>query len=153
MNDSNGKLKERTLREANKLIPKYNVLKTAMDDIARACNKRRSTLYHHHKSKQSLGISSRCLTGLVISTHIMRDGYIPVYRLKIYISDVKDNSVNGARIIIDGSYRPGPRATVEQLTSSGDCQFLLGESISYFLGSEQNTVGNISATVIINYIK
>ena len=76
--------------------------------------------------------------------------YTPVCTLRVHISDAEGNSVDGARIIINGPGSPGPWATVGWTTSSGDCQFLLGDSISYFTGAVQSTVGNVSATTIIN---
>lgn len=75
--------------------------------------------------------------------------YTPVCTLKVHVSDNQGNLVDGARIIIDGPGSPGPWATVSWTTSSGNCQFLLGDSISYYTGAVQSSVGNIPATTII----
>jgi hypothetical protein len=80
----------------------------------------------------------------------MTERYTPVCTLKVYVSDAQANPVDGARIIIDGPGSPGPWATVGWTTSSGDCQFLLGDSVSYFTGAVQSSIGNISTTTIIN---
>jgi len=76
--------------------------------------------------------------------------YTPVCTLNVHISDAQGNPVDGARITIDCSGFPGPWVTLGWTTSSGDCQFLLGDSVSYFTGEVQSSVGNVSATTIIN---
>ncbi|GAH97260.1 unnamed protein product, partial [marine sediment metagenome] len=76
--------------------------------------------------------------------------YTPVCTLNVHISDAQGNPVDGARITIDCSGFPGPWVTLGWTTSSGDCQFLLGDSVSYFTGAVQSAVGYISTTTIIN---
>ncbi|MCK4584566.1 T9SS type A sorting domain-containing protein [candidate division WOR-3 bacterium] len=76
--------------------------------------------------------------------------YTPVCTLKVHITDAVGNPVDGARIIIDSSGWPGPWTTAGWTTSSGDCQFLLGDSVSYFTATVQSVVGNISTTPVIN---
>lgn len=76
--------------------------------------------------------------------------YTPVCTLKIHVTDAQGNPVDGAKVTINSPGSPGPWVTVGWTTSSGDCQFLLGDSVSYFTGEVQSSVGNVSATTIIN---
>ena len=56
MNDEGNELKERILNEAGKLISKYGISKTTMNDIAKACGKGKSTLYHYYVSKEEIAL-------------------------------------------------------------------------------------------------
>ncbi|MCD6245271.1 TetR/AcrR family transcriptional regulator [candidate division WOR-3 bacterium] len=56
MNNGNDELKEKILEAAGKLISKYGISKTTMNDIARACGKGKSTLYHYYGSKEEIAL-------------------------------------------------------------------------------------------------
>jgi hypothetical protein len=76
--------------------------------------------------------------------------YTTVCTLVVDVDDVDGNPVDGARIIIDGPGFPGPRATFGLTSSSGQCRFLLGDSISWFSGQVTSDVGSYPTTTIIN---
>lgn len=48
------KVREEILKEAQKLFKQYGLKKTTMDEIAAACGKAKSTLYHYFKSKEEV---------------------------------------------------------------------------------------------------
>ncbi|MGB3478039.1 MAG: T9SS type A sorting domain-containing protein [bacterium] len=75
--------------------------------------------------------------------------YTPVCTLNVHVSDALGSPVDGAKVTIDCPGSPGPWATVGWTTSTGDCQFLLGDSVSYFTGAVQSSLGNIPTTTII----
>ncbi len=75
--------------------------------------------------------------------------YTTVCTLVVDVDDVNGNPVDGARIIIDGPGYPGPRATFGLTSSSGQCRFLLGDSISWFSGNIESDVGSEPTTTII----
>ncbi len=75
--------------------------------------------------------------------------YTPVCTLKVHVEDNQGNPVDGARVTINSPGYPGPWVTLSWTTSSGDCQILLGDSVAYFTGAIQSSLGNISATTII----
>lgn len=79
----------------------------------------------------------------------MTERYTPVCTLKVHVSDALGNPVDGARVIINSPGFPGPWVITGWTTSSGDCQFLLGDSVTHFTGAIQSVVGNISTTTII----
>jgi len=76
--------------------------------------------------------------------------YTPVCTLVVDVDDANGNPVDGARIIIDGPGYPGPRATFGLTSTSGECRFLLGDSISWFSGQVTSAVGSEPTTTIIN---
>lgn len=47
-------VKEEILKQAQGLFKQFGIKKTTMDDIAKACGKAKSTLYHYFKSKEEV---------------------------------------------------------------------------------------------------
>jgi len=64
------RIKEEILVQAQILFQQYGLKKTTMDEIAAACGKAKSTLYHHFKSKEEVFESVVELEMLYLRKHV-----------------------------------------------------------------------------------
>ena len=89
MKNDNDELKERILKEAGKLISKYGVSKTTMNDIAKACGKGKSTLYHYYRGKEEIFLE---VINIEVSKlfmkirEVLKSSDDPKEQLKLYVT-------------------------------------------------------------------
>lgn len=95
------KAKEEIILQAQKLFQQYGLKKTTMDEIAAACGKAKSTLYHYYKSKQEVfqEVIQKEMINLRKHVKVLVDSKNTLSeKLKSYILEYHKEIVNKANI-------------------------------------------------------
>ncbi len=69
--------------------------------------------------------------------------------LTVDVEDKNGIPIDGARVIIDGPGFPGPRVTIGWTGEDGRCQFILGDSVSWFTAQVLTEIGGLPPTRVI----